>query len=125
MSLVALALLLAGVVLNALGQFLLKAGTNSVGHFEFHLDNVVPVGWKIATDPWIVAGVACYGVSLVVWILGLSRVPVSIAYPLLSLGYVINAVMAHYLLGEAVNAQRMIGIGFIILGVVIVARSGN
>lgn len=125
MSLVSLALLLAGVVLNALGQFLLKAGTNAVGHFEFHLDNVVPVGWKIATDPWIIAGVACYGVSLVVWILGLSRVPVSIAYPLLSLGYVINAVMAHHLLGEAVNAQRMIGIGFIVIGVVIVARSGN
>jgi drug/metabolite transporter (DMT)-like permease len=125
MSAASLGLLLAGVVLNALGQFLLKAGTNAVGHFDFHLDNLVPVGWKIASDPWIIGGVACYGISLIVWIMGLSRVPVSIAYPLLSLGYVINAVMAHYLLGESVNAQRMIGIGFIILGVVIVARSGH
>jgi hypothetical protein len=42
-------------------------------------------------------------VSLIVWILGLSRVPVSIAYPLLSLGYVINAIGAYYLLGEALT----------------------
>jgi drug/metabolite transporter (DMT)-like permease len=125
LSAVSLALLLSGVVLNALAQFLLKAGTNSVGHFEFHWNNVVPVGWKLATDPWIVGGMVCYGVSLVVWIMGLSRVPVSIAYPLLSLGYVINAVMAHYLLGESVNLQRTIGIAFIVLGVFIVARSGN
>lgn len=125
MSAVSLSLLLFGVILNALAQFLLKAGTNSVGHFEFHLDNVVPVGWKLATDPWIVGGMFCYGISLVVWIMGLSRVPVSIAYPLLSLGYVINAVMAHYLLGESVNLQRIVGISFIVIGVFIVARSGN
>ena len=73
----------------------------------------------------LAGGMLCYGVSLIVWIMGLSRVPVSIAYPLLSLGYVINAVMAHYLLGESVNLQRMVGISFIILGVFIVARSGN
>ena len=125
MSAISLSLLLFGVILNALAQFLLKAGTNSVGHFEFHLDNVVPVGWKLATDPWIVGGMLCYGISLIVWIMGLSRVPVSLAYPLLSLGYVINAVMAHYLLGESVNLQRMVGISFIILAVFIVARSGN
>ena len=125
MSAISLSLLLFGVVLNALAQFLLKAGTNAIGHFDFHGSNVFPVGWKLATEPAIIGGVACYGISLIVWIMGLSRVPVSIAYPLLSLGYVINAVMAHYLLGEAVNTQRMIGIGFIILGVFVVARSGS
>lgn len=123
MSAVSLTLLLSGVVLNAIAQLLLKAGTNAVGHFDFHLDNLLPVGWKIGTDPYILGGMACYGISLVVWIMGLSRVPVSIAYPLLSLGYVINAVLAHYLLGEVVTAQRAVGIAFIILGVVVVARS--
>lgn len=123
MSAVSLSLLLSGVILNAIAQLLLKAGTNAVGHFDFHLDNLIPVGWKIGTDPYIMGGMACYAISLVVWIMGLSRVPVSIAYPLLSLGYVINAVLAHYLLGETVTVQRALGIGFIIVGVVIVARS--
>ena len=35
---------------------LLKAGTNSVGVFEFSRDNIVPVGWKLATEPHIVGG---------------------------------------------------------------------
>jgi multidrug transporter EmrE-like cation transporter len=55
--------------------------------------------------------------------MGLSRVPVSVAYPMLSLGYVINAVAAQYIFGEAVTVTRWLGIGFIILGVWLVARS--
>jgi len=60
---------------------------------------------------------------VVVWVIGLSKVPVSIAYPMLSIGYVINAAAAYYLLGEAVTPMRFVGIGIIILGVFIVARS--
>ena len=55
MSPIALALILTGVLLNASAQLLLKAGTNAVGHFEFHLDNVIPVGMKIAFQPYIMA----------------------------------------------------------------------
>ncbi|MCK9283628.1 MAG: SMR family transporter [Rhodocyclaceae bacterium] len=123
MSPVAFALILAGVLLNAAAQLCLKAGTNAIGHFEFHLDNVIPVGLKIAFQPYILGGLACYVFSLVIWILALSRVPVSIAYPMLSIGYVINAAVAHYWFGEALAAQKMLGIGFIIVGVVLVARS--
>ena len=54
--------------------------------------------------------------------MGLSRVPVSIAYPMLSLGYVINAFAAQLLFGETVTAARWMGIGFIVLGVWLVAR---
>ena len=84
----------------------------------------MPVGLRLALEPHILGGVACYVVSLVVWIMALSRVEVSIAYPLLSIGYVINAVAAWYLFGESVNAVRMAGIGFIVIGVFLVARSG-
>jgi multidrug transporter EmrE-like cation transporter len=55
--------------------------------------------------------------------LGLSRVEVSIAYPMLSIGYVLNAVAAWYLFGESLTAQKLVGIAFIILGVFLVARS--
>lgn len=117
------ALVLAGVLLNAVAQLLLKAGTNAVGEFAYSLDNVLPVGWKLATQPFIVGGLACYVVSVVVWILALSRTEVSIAYPMLSIGYVLNALAAWYLFGEAVTPQRLAGIGVIVLGVFIVARS--
>jgi multidrug transporter EmrE-like cation transporter len=116
-------LILAGVLLNAAAQLLLKAGTNAVGHFEFSAANIVPVGLRLALEPFILSGVACYVVSLVVWIMALSRVEVSIAYPMLSIGYVINAVAAWYLFGESLTALRLTGIGFIVVGVFLVARS--
>jgi len=116
-------LVLAGVLLNAAAQLLLKAGTNAIGAFAFTAGNLVPVGIKVASNPFIVGGLGCYAVSVVVWIMALSRVEVSLAYPMLSIGYVVNAVAAWYLFGEALTAQRMIGIGTIIVGVFLVARS--
>jgi len=116
-------LILSGVLLNAAAQLLLKAGTNAVGRFEFSLANLLPVGMKLAFEPHIAGGVACYVVSLVVWIMGLSRVDVSIAYPMLSIGYVLNAIAAWYLFGESLTAQKLVGIAFIVTGVFLVARS--
>ena len=123
MNAISFSLLMTGVLLNAGAQLLLKAGTNSVGVFEFSRDNLVPVGWKLATEPHIVGGLGCYVISVVVWIMALSRVEVSIAYPLLSIGYVVNAIAAYYLFGEAVTPMRLTGIAVIIVGVWIVARS--
>ncbi|MBL8385676.1 MAG: EamA family transporter [Burkholderiales bacterium] len=123
MTAVPFALILAGVLLNALAQLLLKAGTNAIGHFEFTAANVVPVGVRLAAQPHILGGMACYAVSLVVWIMGLSRVPVSVAYPMLSLGYVVNAMAAWWLFDESLAAQKIAGIGLIIVGVWLVARS--
>jgi multidrug transporter EmrE-like cation transporter len=123
MTLISWTLIFTGVFLNAVAQLLLKAGTNAVGHFHFTTENIVPVGWQMATQPYILSGMVCYAVSLVVWIMALSRVEVSIAYPMLSVGYVLNAIAAWYFFGEAVSVTRLIGIGVIILGVYIVARS--
>ena len=123
MTAVSFALILTGVLLNAAAQLLLKAGTNAIGHFEFHLENILPVGMKIAFQPYILGGLSCYVVSVVVWILALSRVQVSMAYPMLSIGYVVNAIIAYYWFGEAVTPLRLFGIGIIILGVFIVSRS--
>jgi multidrug transporter EmrE-like cation transporter len=123
MTALSFSLILFGVLLNAGAQLLLKAGTNAVGHFEFSRENILPVGWQLATEPHIAGGIACYVISVVVWILALSRVEVSIAYPMLSIGYVVNALAAWWLFGEAVSLTRLTGIGIIIIGVYIVARS--
>lgn len=116
-------LVLSGVLLNACAQLLLKAGTNRVGEFAFSLANVIPVGSRLATSPYVAGGLACYVVSVVVWILALSRVPVSVAYPMLSIGYVVNALAAWALFGEALGPQKLAGIAFIVVGVFLVARS--
>ena len=122
MTALSFALVLTGVLLNAAAQLLLKAGTNAVGHFEFSAANAVPVGLRLAFEPHILGGIACYVVSVVIWIMALSRVEVSIAYPMLSIGYIVNALAAWYLFGESLTAQKLVGIGFIIIGVFLVSR---
>ena len=112
MTLASFAFILTGVLLNAGAQLLLKAGTNAE-----------PLGLRLAIEPHILAGLACYVVSVVVWVVALSKVPVSMAYPMLSIGYVVNAIAAYYWLGEAVTPMRLAGIGVIIVGVFTVARS--
>jgi multidrug transporter EmrE-like cation transporter len=123
MKLIEFGLILFGVLLNAAAQLCLKAGVRQIGHFDFSLTNILPIGWKLASNLPIFGGLSCYVVSVVVWILALSRVEVSIAYPMLSIGYVVNALLAWWLFGELVTAQRMAGIAVIIVGVLIVARS--
>ena len=112
MTMFAFTLILFAVVLGTAAQLLLKSGTNAT-----------PVGWALALEPRILGGAACYAVSLVVWILALAKTPVSVAYPMVSLGFALNALLAWWLLGEAVTPMRMTGIAVIIVGVWLVARS--
>jgi multidrug transporter EmrE-like cation transporter len=123
MNLVSFALVLTGVLLNAAAQLLLKAGVKDLGVIQLTPATIWSAGLKLALEPHIVTGLFCYAVSVVVWILALSRVQVSIAYPMLSLGYVVTAFIAWAFMGETVNAMRMSGIAVIIVGVFLVARS--
>jgi len=124
MNLATFGFIITGVLLNAAAQLLLKAGTNALGG-AIHLtaSNWFGTLVKVGTQLPILAGLACYAVSLVVWIMGLSRTDVTIAYPMLSLGYVVSAVGAWMFLGEVVPPQRMLALGVIIVGVVLLARS--
>ena len=123
MTPVAFALVLTGVMLNAAAQLLIKAGADTAGQFTFTAGHIVRAGLHFAMQWQILAGLACYAVSVVVWILALTRVQVSIAYPMLSLGYVVTAFAAWGLFGESLNAQKLLGIGIIIAGVVLLART--
>jgi len=112
-----------GVLLNAVAQLALKASVQDTGVIELSTGNALPVAGQLMAEPWLWVGLSCYGVSVIVWILALSRVDVSIAYPMLSVGYVVNAFAAYALFGEALTPGRLVGIGIIILGVTVLARS--
>lgn len=116
--------LLLGILLNCSAQLLLKAGMDKIGYFAFTLRNVVPVGMQIAFNPYIIAGLSCYVISVGVWLMGLSRVDVSVAYPMVSLGYVIAAVVAYFFMNESLSLTRVTGIFVILVGVYLVSRTG-
>ena len=124
MNLTTFAFIISGVILNACAQLLLKAGTNALGGaIHLTMGNWFQTFIKVVTQLPILGGLACYGISLVVWIIGLSRTDVTIAYPMLSLGYVVSAFGAWMFLGEAISPQRLVAIGVIVVGVVLLART--
>ena len=123
MKLTDFSILFCGVLLNALAQLGLKAATRVTGPLVATDAGIWQRGRELLTVPSLWLALFAYGLSVIVWLVGLSRVPVTQAYPLLSLGYVINIGLAWWLLGEVPNVQRVAGIGVIVLGVVMVARS--
>ena len=72
-------------------QLLLKEGTRRIGYFDFAWANALPIGLQLAANPFVIAGLTAYVVSLAVWILVLSRVDVSYAYPMADNPAVISA----------------------------------
>jgi multidrug transporter EmrE-like cation transporter len=118
-----LPLIMLGVMLNAAAQLFLKEGMRRIGHFEFVWANLVPIGFMVAGNFFVLAGLACYVVSVGVWLLVLSRVEVSFAYPLLSVGYIVNAVAGYYLFQENLSLTRITGILIICVGVYFITRS--
>ncbi|MGH8134071.1 MAG: EamA family transporter [Steroidobacteraceae bacterium] len=123
MKLTDFAVLSCGVLLNALAQLGLKAATRVSGPLIATDSGVLRRALELLVVPSLWYALCAYGLSVIVWLVGLSRVPVSQAYPLLSMGYVINIGLAWWLLGEVPNTQRVAGIAVIVLGVVLVSRS--
>jgi multidrug transporter EmrE-like cation transporter len=124
MSVMTWALILTGVGLNAAAQLLLKVATRPLAHFsEFNADTLggaVVILFKSAPF-W--AGMVCYATSVCVWLAALSKAPVSTAYPMLSLGYVVVAAVSVLWLGESMGPAKVLGIALICAGVILVSRS--
>jgi multidrug transporter EmrE-like cation transporter len=123
MSFVTWVLILTGVGLNAAAQLLLKVATKPLAHFTtFDADTLgSSIGILIKSVPFW-GGMVCYGTSVCVWLAALSKAPVSTAYPMLSLGYVVVAAVSVAWLGEVMTPGKVLGIALICVGVVLVSR---
>jgi len=119
----AFSLVMTGVLLNAVAQLALKASVSETGVINLDMQSLFTTAGSLVSNLWLWLGLICYAISVVVWLLALSRVDVSIAYPMLSVGYIVNAVAAWQLFGEPMNIGKVVGIGIIILGVYVLARS--
>jgi multidrug transporter EmrE-like cation transporter len=116
-------IIFAGVLLNSAAQLLLKAGARVIGTVSLTSGaSLASAAAGAAFQPWIVLGLVCYFFSAGLWVIALTRVDVTVAYPMLSLGYVIAAVLAWQIFGEQLTATRVVGILTILLGVAVLAR---
>lgn len=118
-----LPLIICGVLLNALAQLTLKQGMLRIGEFSFKPAEIFSAFVGASTNPFILAGLVCYIISVGVWLLVLSRVEVSYAYPLLSIGYIVTAFAGFFFFKEGMDATRWAGIIVICLGVWLITRT--
>ena len=124
MSLITWALILTGVGLNAAAQLLLKVATRPLGHFTvFDFDTLNSSIFILLKSMPFWAGMLCYAASICVWLAALSKAPVSTAYPMLSLGYVVVAGISAVWMGESLTFSKALGIALICGGVILVSRS--
>ena len=124
MSWVTWVLILTGVGLNAAAQLLLKVATRPLAHFSvFNADTLNSSVWILFKSMPFWSGMVCYAARVCVWVAALSKAPVSTAYPMLSLGYVVVAAVSVAWLGESLTPGKVLGIALICAGVVLVSRS--
>jgi len=119
MLIASLALLLVAIALGAIGQVLLKSGLRQLGEHPAPL----LVLRSIVTNRRIFSGFACYGFSSLLYIVALSRLDLSYAYPMIAVSYVMVAVLAWRFLDEPIPPLRIVGLAVVIVGVVILALS--
>ncbi|MDR3602430.1 MAG: transporter [Desulfosporosinus sp.] len=106
-------LILSSIFLGAFAQVLMKIGTSKIQL------NVI----SIITSWYIMSGLSLYAFSAVFWIFAISKVQLSLAYPMVSLGYIIVFILSYFILGESISLLRLFGLFTIIAGVIIVAKS--
>jgi multidrug transporter EmrE-like cation transporter len=87
-------------------------------------DGIINLVWIVGTNPWVIGGIVLHVSALSVWLWALSKVDISFAYPFLALGYVLVSAMAWFWLGEELNPVKILGMGIIITGILVLARAG-
>lgn len=116
-------LIVSSVLLGSTAQLLLKIGVNLLPADILQQSFIALL--KLEAPAWIAGGLACYGLSLLLWMLALSRYELSFAYPLLSISYILVYLGAVWLpsLSETVSVSKTLGILLIVAGVILVTRS--
>jgi multidrug transporter EmrE-like cation transporter len=114
-------LIIANIILAVTGQFFIKQGINKVGSFS-----KMPLAHffvKAFSSPLVIIGLILYVISAAIWVMVLSKVDLSFAYPMLSLGYVLILIFSAVYLGETISVLRMIGVLFVIAGIFFIYRT--
>ena len=112
-------LILASVALSALAQLALKAGTGGAARSRDAGSELL----AMAQSPFVIGGLALYGLGAVLWLFVLARAPLSLAYPFVGLGFILTMLAGSLVLGEQLTAGRIAGTLLIACGCVLVARS--
>ena len=114
-------LLSISISLAIVGQLLMKYGMMMIGTFS--INELLVKLFPMIFQPYVFAGIMFFAVSSVFWLVVLSRIDLSLAYPLVSIAYIVCALFSSVFFGENVTLIRWIGIITICAGVFLISRS--
>lgn len=109
------------VLLNCAAQVFIRKGMLQTG--EMTIKNMLSNIGTLVTNIWLWIAMLCYAVSVLLWMSILSKVQVSFAYPFLSVGYIISAVIGYFFFNESLSLIRIVGLAVICIGVILISRS--
>ena len=120
-------LLLSSIILTAAAQLLMKTGMMGLGDLSYNWQFIKQLLSSDSLSSLLIVfcGLACYGLSMIAWIGVLTRIDLSIAYPFLSISYILVYLAALLLpwLNESASLLRFSGIIFITIGLILITRS--
>lgn len=123
-TLIALLWLVPAILLSTTGELFLKRGMNEIGALDFaSIETIIPTFLKMIRNYNLWLGFAGFMGGSIFWLSVISRVPLSLAYPMLGLGYVIIAVESWIFLGEGFHPLRLVGSIVVGIGVALVGLS--
>jgi multidrug transporter EmrE-like cation transporter len=123
-SLKTIALILCSVFLATAGQLLLKTGMTRVGYLDgSRLGRPLQLFSEVARTWQVVLGLTLFVLSAVSWLIVMSRVPLSFAYPFVGITYLLLQLFAKFVLHEHVPAVRWFGVALIVAGIIVVGRT--
>lgn len=125
-SAISLALLLVSVVFAIAGQFTLKSAMDQIGRIgTAQVSKPVETVARAAKEPRLWAGLTLFGISAVFWLVVLSRVPLSVAYPVVGISYVVVVAISRVFLHEQVPPLRWVGAAVVATGIAIIGLSSK
>jgi multidrug transporter EmrE-like cation transporter len=119
-----LLLIIASVTMGVCGQLCLKAGMDQIGTLAASgAVAILQTALRVLATPLVFLGLTFYALGAIFWLLVLSKLDLSLAYPMLALTYILIPLAARFVLGEQVPSLRWLGIGIIFIGVMVVAQT--
>jgi len=115
-------IILASVSLNATAQIFMRRGMLQIGEVSFDAGAFFRIIPLLLANGFLWISLLCYGFSIILWMMVLSRMEVSFAYAFSSLGYVLVTVMGVIFLRENISILRIAGILVVCIGIVLVAK---
>ena len=113
----------ASILATTISQAMIRHGMIRVGGVLFPINEFFGSMHKVLTEPFVISGFVLIALAVPMWLEVLARLPLSVAYPLVSMGFIFTLVIGAIFLKESITPMKLAGIAIILVGVLALSKS--